>query len=1088
MTETNIVMDEKGDMFVPWNDGSNKEEMSVDGPPQESEQSIENESDERTGVESPPENKTVNAVILVEEALQRLSDLKDTNNGKGCSQDKTEECSCNFVTGPQPPDKATNEIQLTKDNDGDGLSIVKPSENPLKEDSKNLWTKSNADSVDTMNTHSDCTAEVYTQQEESTTSLFENNQSQGHQASSTIRGEENLSSNLLVQSRQSKTGNERHRCSEDAVVVVAEPKCPDDCSEVVCSKARDENGRDSTDNGTASLSEVNSPESKPSKEHTGMELKDQISTMTEDTLKLPTQSSPEEMKPQKEKASPNHLDNSQSQPVSSVTPDSPQRKTSVTLKRTTSGAYLQIECKSDPFTDKDQLYPLRKMQEEKNMESLTQAKDLTLSDTEQYTIQENTEEHCTERSIQKPKEEGSETPNSKKDETKAKATAQHLVPQMESSTMKKQPEIQKDFPVEEMKSDAVHLCHEEKNVKETVQPNQVNEVSVTHEDINTPPPSNIVATTKLQSPEEKTSVQREEVLTEPQTENSIDLTKTENTVHEQMLQVESSMENRPSVVHNDIPVESKQMTTEASPVCPGDSLVKEQVSASVSPKDIKSLCVTRSRSPSPENKAIVLREEALSGSQIEKTLENGQEATVERNIATESKEANKHSNAETEPHQGINNSVPEVNHDRENDADGLVTKTVSDPREIFPRDVLQEQDQNTQPKEQPFYSEPSGDPEHLYVEPEEVQLIEDPYLRQQVGRLDHVTLNIAVTGMTGAGKSTFINAIRGIDNDNEKAAPTGVTETSMDVCAYPHPSMPNVNLWDLPGTGSPKFKAKKYLKYVKFELYDFFIIISSERFKENDMMLAREILNKNKKFYFLRSKIDNEVRAEQCKKNFDEEKLLDCIREDCINHLKKIVKPTVFLICSFELNKYDFPRLVDTLSEDLPEHKKDALTLSLPIFSTMVLEEKIKTLTQTAQSAAKTAAAISVAPVPGLAIACDAGILLAFFTKCYYAFGLDDKSLDKLSERVNIHSLKAVRESRPLVMAVRRRELSDRELSELRSKRAAIEFAYSLVPVWGSKRAASMSRTTTLSLLNEGLKELADTAREVLKMAKIDHI
>jgi predicted GTPase len=58
-------------------------------------------------------------------------------------------------------------------------------------------------------------------------------------------------------------------------------------------------------------------------------------------------------------------------------------------------------------------------------------------------------------------------------------------------------------------------------------------------------------------------------------------------------------------------------------------------------------------------------------------------------------------------------------------------------------------------------------------------------------------LNIAVTGRSGSGKSTFVNAFRGIDNTDERAAPTGVVETTMKPEPYPHPRHPNVTLWDL---------------------------------------------------------------------------------------------------------------------------------------------------------------------------------------------------------------------------------------------------------------------------------------------------
>uniref|UniRef100_A0A673JQZ7 IRG-type G domain-containing protein n=1 Tax=Sinocyclocheilus rhinocerous TaxID=307959 RepID=A0A673JQZ7_9TELE len=340
-------------------------------------------------------------------------------------------------------------------------------------------------------------------------------------------------------------------------------------------------------------------------------------------------------------------------------------------------------------------------------------------------------------------------------------------------------------------------------------------------------------------------------------------------------------------------------------------------------------------------------------------------------------------------------------------------------------------------------------------------------VKEQLKKLDNVTLHNAVTGSTGAGKSSFINAIRGLQPDDVNAAPTGATETTMTSTMYTHPTMPSVKLWDLPGTGSPKFKAKKYLKEVKLDTFDFFIIISSERFKENDIMLAKAIKEKKKLFYFLRSKIDNDIQAESQRKDFDEQKVLSQIREDCQRNLKDMDNPEIFLISSFELHKYDFQTLLDTLEKQLPAHKRDALILSLP---------------QT-WSAAVASGSIAVAPVPGLSMACDAAILLAYFTKGYYAFGLDDDLIDKLSVRVNNPSLKSVRKS-PLVVAIGQKKLSNKELSALTSN---AEFTL-MVPVVGSKKTAEMSCSTTLNLLRAGVQDLADTAKEVLKVAGLTDV
>merc|ERR1712098_280727 len=58
--------------------------------------------------------------------------------------------------------------------------------------------------------------------------------------------------------------------------------------------------------------------------------------------------------------------------------------------------------------------------------------------------------------------------------------------------------------------------------------------------------------------------------------------------------------------------------------------------------------------------------------------------------------------------------------------------------------------------------------------------------------------------------------------------------------------------------GTPKFLKDRYLENIKFERYDCFIIHSATRFTENDLFLAKQILKKGKKFYFVRNKIDQE--------------------------------------------------------------------------------------------------------------------------------------------------------------------------------------------------------------------------------------
>lgn len=95
-------------------------------------------------------------------------------------------------------------------------------------------------------------------------------------------------------------------------------------------------------------------------------------------------------------------------------------------------------------------------------------------------------------------------------------------------------------------------------------------------------------------------------------------------------------------------------------------------------------------------------------------------------------------------------------------------------------------------------------------------------IKDYMEELNKVTLDVAIIGESGAGKSTFVNAFRGLGDEEEGSALTGPVQTTLEPVAYPHPHFPNAQLWDLPGVGTPDFKAEDYLKQVEFDRFDFF--------------------------------------------------------------------------------------------------------------------------------------------------------------------------------------------------------------------------------------------------------------------------
>lgn len=266
--------------------------------------------------------------------------------------------------------------------------------------------------------------------------------------------------------------------------------------------------------------------------------------------------------------------------------------------------------------------------------------------------------------------------------------------------------------------------------------------------------------------------------------------------------------------------------------------------------------------------------------------------------------------------------------------------------------------------------------------------------------IEKAPLNIAVTGESGAGKSTLINALRGIGHEGSEAAKCGVVETTTERKQYTHPKFPNVAIWDLPGVGTNKFKPEDYLKEMKFQEYDFFLIISATRFKENDGQLAKAIRKMKKNFYFVRTKIDSDLWNEKkCRpRSFNREETLETIRNNCVEQLQDAVVPPshVFLISSIEVAQFDFPKLESTLLKELPDQKRHIFMQCLPNITETAVDRKRDALRQTIWLEALKSGASATIPMMSF-LKGDIEELEKILTHYRACFGLDDESLENMA-------------------------------------------------------------------------------------------
>eukprot|EP00091_Calanus_sinicus_P007338 TRINITY_DN18346_c0_g1_i1.p1 TRINITY_DN18346_c0_g1~~TRINITY_DN18346_c0_g1_i1.p1 ORF type:complete len:167 (-),score=45.83 TRINITY_DN18346_c0_g1_i1:2-469(-) len=126
----------------------------------------------------------------------------------------------------------------------------------------------------------------------------------------------------------------------------------------------------------------------------------------------------------------------------------------------------------------------------------------------------------------------------------------------------------------------------------------------------------------------------------------------------------------------------------------------------------------------------------------------------------------------------------------------------------------------------------------------------------------NATVNIAVVGRSGSGKSTWVNMFRGItDKKDPLYAETSrrSTECTTHVSSYAFKDNKNLKLWDIPGAGTARFPVESYTKDTNMKLYDAFVFLTKSRFMDIDVEVAKLIGKTKKPCYFARTHMDTDM-------------------------------------------------------------------------------------------------------------------------------------------------------------------------------------------------------------------------------------
>lgn len=121
--------------------------------------------------------------------------------------------------------------------------------------------------------------------------------------------------------------------------------------------------------------------------------------------------------------------------------------------------------------------------------------------------------------------------------------------------------------------------------------------------------------------------------------------------------------------------------------------------------------------------------------------------------------------------------------------------------------------------------------------------------------------HFAVAGVAGSGKSSLVNAIRGVQNRDPAAAATGVVETTMTIGRYPDPNAENPFVWyDVPGAGTLTTSDWMYFNQQGLYVFDCILVLWDNRFTMTDVAILTNCRRFKTPTYIVRSKADVHIR------------------------------------------------------------------------------------------------------------------------------------------------------------------------------------------------------------------------------------
>jgi len=344
--------------------------------------------------------------------------------------------------------------------------------------------------------------------------------------------------------------------------------------------------------------------------------------------------------------------------------------------------------------------------------------------------------------------------------------------------------------------------------------------------------------------------------------------------------------------------------------------------------------------------------------------------------------------------------------------------------------------------------------------------------RKKITEFDEAQVRCGLIGPSGSGKSSLMNAIAG-----EKIAAAGVVEMPLNPQEYIHKGIIFV---DLPGCGTVKWPQDTYIERLNLTTYDFFLLVTAERFRESDVFLFNELLRLKKPCFVIRNKFDTAIEDGLYDNDQSEEEVREIIISNIRENLKISRSETIYLTSARYPEKHDLKLLLADVQKSLQGIKEERFVADMGIYSEDTLKKKHELAKNRIMLYSVLAAFNGVNPIPGVDIAVDLSLLLKFGNEVANIYGITSKQFDYIKRLLGANAIPGLVAK---ITQFSAKYLAKEGLVLLLKKKAVRDVAKQLakrMPIVGPLAGAGIGGVATFWLCDQIVTEAHELASEVL--------